>query len=62
VSSVHFESRPAHPEPARAATAFDASRKYPLLVFPHGGPHDMIKDMFFFRWNYHLLTSRDMCC
>jgi dipeptidyl aminopeptidase/acylaminoacyl peptidase len=37
--------------------AFDASRKYPLLVFPHGGPHDMIKDMFFFRWNYHLLTS-----
>jgi dipeptidyl aminopeptidase/acylaminoacyl peptidase len=36
---------------------FDAAGKYPLLVFPHGGPHDMIKDMFFFRWNYHLLTS-----
>jgi dipeptidyl aminopeptidase/acylaminoacyl peptidase len=37
--------------------AFDASRKYPLLVFPHGGPHNMIKDTFFLRWNYHLLTT-----
>jgi dipeptidyl aminopeptidase/acylaminoacyl peptidase len=37
--------------------AFDASKKYPLLVFPHGGPSDMIKDQFFIRWNYHLLTS-----
>jgi dipeptidyl aminopeptidase/acylaminoacyl peptidase len=36
---------------------FDASKKYPLLVFPHGGPHDMIKDLFFIRWNYHLLTT-----
>ena len=36
---------------------FDASKKYPLLVFPHGGPHDMIKDQFFIRWNYHLLTT-----
>ena len=37
--------------------SFDASRKYPLIVFPHGGPHNMIKDTFFLRWNYHLLTS-----
>jgi dipeptidyl aminopeptidase/acylaminoacyl peptidase len=37
--------------------AFDASKKYPLLVFPHGGPHNMIKDSFFIRWNYHLLTT-----
>jgi dipeptidyl aminopeptidase/acylaminoacyl peptidase len=37
--------------------AFDASKKYPLLVFPHGGPHNMINDQFFIRWNYHLLTS-----
>jgi len=37
--------------------AFDASKKYPLLVFPHGGPHNMIKDTFFVRWNYHLLTT-----
>ncbi|HUI82559.1 MAG TPA: S9 family peptidase [Bryobacteraceae bacterium] len=37
--------------------AFDPAKKYPLLVFPHGGPHNMIKDTFFVRWNYHLLTS-----
>ncbi len=36
---------------------FDASKKYPLLVFPHGGPHNMIKDTFFIRWNYHFLTT-----
>ncbi len=37
--------------------AFDPSRKYPLVVFPHGGPHNMTKDQFFVRWNYHLLAS-----
>jgi dipeptidyl aminopeptidase/acylaminoacyl peptidase len=37
--------------------AFDANKKYPLLLFPHGGPHNMTKDQFFVRWNYHLLTS-----
>jgi dipeptidyl aminopeptidase/acylaminoacyl peptidase len=37
--------------------AFDPAKKYPLIVFPHGGPNDMIKDQFFVRWNYHLLTS-----
>lgn len=37
--------------------AFDPSKKYPLLLFPHGGPHNMTKDQFFVRWNYHLLTS-----
>jgi dipeptidyl aminopeptidase/acylaminoacyl peptidase len=37
--------------------AFDASKKYPLVVFPHGGPNNMTKDLFFVRWNYHLLTS-----
>jgi dipeptidyl aminopeptidase/acylaminoacyl peptidase len=37
--------------------AFDPAKKYPLVVFPHGGPHNMSKDTFFVRWNYHLLTS-----
>jgi len=37
--------------------AFDPNKKYPLVVFPHGGPHNMIKDSFFVRWNYHLLTT-----
>ncbi len=36
---------------------FDPSKKYPLIVFPHGGPNNMSKDQFFLRWNYHLLTS-----
>ena len=38
--------------------AFDASKKYPLLVFPHGGPNAMSKDAFSTRWNYHLLVSQ----
>jgi len=37
--------------------AFDASKRYPLIVFPHGGPNNMTKDLFFVRWNYHLLTT-----
>ncbi len=37
--------------------AFDESKKYPLLVFMHGGPHNMWKDQFFIRWNFHYLAS-----
>jgi dipeptidyl aminopeptidase/acylaminoacyl peptidase len=37
--------------------AFDRAKKYPVVVFPHGGPHNMTKDQWFLRWNYHLLTS-----
>jgi dipeptidyl aminopeptidase/acylaminoacyl peptidase len=36
---------------------FDASRKYPLFVLIHGGPHTMWRDQFFVRWNYHLLAA-----
>jgi dipeptidyl aminopeptidase/acylaminoacyl peptidase len=36
---------------------FDGSRKYPLFVMIHGGPHSMWRDQFFVRWNYHLLAS-----
>ena len=36
---------------------FDPTRKYPLFVLIHGGPHTMYKDEFFIRWNYHLLAS-----
>ena len=36
---------------------FDPARKYPLFVMIHGGPHAMIKDQFFIRWNYHLLAQ-----
>ncbi len=36
---------------------FEASRKYPLVVLVHGGPHSMWRDQFFLRWNYHYITS-----
>ena len=35
----------------------EAGKKYPILVFPHGGPNSMSADGFSLRWNYHLLTS-----
>ncbi|MBM3765466.1 MAG: S9 family peptidase [Acidobacteria bacterium] len=38
--------------------ALDKSKKYPLLVFPHGGPNSMSGDSFSTRWNNHLLTSQ----
>lgn len=35
----------------------EPGKKYPLIVFPHGGPNAMSADGFSTRWNYHLLTS-----
>jgi dipeptidyl aminopeptidase/acylaminoacyl peptidase len=37
--------------------AFDESKKYPLFVVIHGGPHSMWRDQFVLRWNYHLLAA-----
>ncbi len=36
---------------------FDPSKKYPLLVLMHGGPHTMWRDQWVLRWNYHLLAA-----
>ena len=36
---------------------FDASKHYPLVIFPHGGPNGMSTDNFSARWNSYLLTS-----
>jgi len=36
---------------------FDSTRRYPLYVMMHGGPHSMWRDEFFLRWNYHLLGA-----
>lgn len=36
---------------------FDPSKKYPLLVVIHGGPHTMSRDSLSLRWNYHLLAA-----
>jgi dipeptidyl aminopeptidase/acylaminoacyl peptidase len=38
---------------------FDASRKYPVFVSIHGGPHSMARDGFMVRWNYHLFAGSD---
>jgi dipeptidyl aminopeptidase/acylaminoacyl peptidase len=37
--------------------AFEGTRKYPLLVVMHGGPHSMWRDQWITRWNYHLLAA-----
>jgi dipeptidyl aminopeptidase/acylaminoacyl peptidase len=36
---------------------FDPAKKYPLLVFIHGGAASMNPDGVSLRWNYHLLTA-----
>jgi len=36
---------------------FDETKKYPLLVLMHGGPHGMWSDSISLRWNYHLLAQ-----
>ena len=37
--------------------AFDAAKKYPLLVLIHGGAASFNPDQIGLRWNYHLLAS-----
>jgi dipeptidyl aminopeptidase/acylaminoacyl peptidase len=36
---------------------FQESKKYPLFVVIHGGPHSMWRDQWVTRWNYHLLAQ-----
>jgi dipeptidyl aminopeptidase/acylaminoacyl peptidase len=36
---------------------FDPAKKYPLLVFIHGGAASMNPDQVSLRWNYHLLAE-----
>jgi dipeptidyl aminopeptidase/acylaminoacyl peptidase len=36
---------------------FDETKKYPLLVLMHGGPHGAWGDSISLRWNYHLLAQ-----
>jgi dipeptidyl aminopeptidase/acylaminoacyl peptidase len=38
--------------------SMDPAKKYPLLVFMHGGPHNMWKDQFFLRWNFQYLAAQ----
>lgn len=36
---------------------FDPSKKYPLILLIHGGPHNAITNGFHFRWNAQTFTS-----
>lgn len=36
---------------------FDRSKKYPLFMLIHGGPHNAISDGFHFRWNAQTFAS-----
>jgi len=37
---------------------FDATKKWPLLMMIHGGPHNAITTDFHYRWNAHLFASK----
>jgi dipeptidyl aminopeptidase/acylaminoacyl peptidase len=36
---------------------FDPSRKYPVFLILHGGPHNGITDAWTYRWNAHVFAS-----
>ncbi|MCH8566868.1 MAG: S9 family peptidase [Balneolales bacterium] len=36
---------------------FDPSKKYPLVMLIHGGPHGIFGDQFHYRWNAHLFAA-----
>jgi dipeptidyl aminopeptidase/acylaminoacyl peptidase len=36
---------------------YDASKKYPLVMLIHGGPHGTFGDQFHFRWNAQLFAA-----
>ena len=36
---------------------FDASKKYPLVMNIHGGPHSVSGDVFHWRWNNHAFAA-----
>lgn len=36
---------------------FDASKKYPVFMLLHGGPHNAIQDAVQWRWNAHVFAS-----
>ena len=36
---------------------FDPTKKYPLYLLLHGGPHNGIADSWIFRWNAQVFAS-----
>jgi dipeptidyl aminopeptidase/acylaminoacyl peptidase len=37
---------------------FDATKKYPALVFCQGGPQGQVGQAFSYRWNFHLMAAK----
>jgi dipeptidyl aminopeptidase/acylaminoacyl peptidase len=37
---------------------FDATKKYPLVMNIHGGPHSVSGDVFHWRWNNHVFAAQ----
>ena len=37
---------------------FDASKKYPVLLYCQGGPQSAISQFFSYRWNFYLMASQ----
>ena len=37
---------------------FDASKKYPTLLYCQGGPQSAVSQFFSYRWNFRLMTSK----
>ena len=37
---------------------FDATKKYPALLFCQGGPQSIVSQAFSYRWNFSLMASK----
>jgi dipeptidyl aminopeptidase/acylaminoacyl peptidase len=59
VESVTYEGAEQHPIQMWVVypPGFDATRKYPLYLLLHGGPHNGVTDSWTFRWNAQVFAS-----
>jgi dipeptidyl aminopeptidase/acylaminoacyl peptidase len=37
---------------------FDATKRYPMLLYCQGGPQSMVGQWFSYRWNFHLMAAQ----
>jgi dipeptidyl aminopeptidase/acylaminoacyl peptidase len=59
VESVTYQGAEQHPIQMWVVypPGFDATRKYPLYLLLHGGPHNGVTDSWTFRWNAQVFAS-----
>jgi len=59
VESVTYEGAEQHPIQMWVVypPGFDATKKYPLYLLLHGGPHNGVTDSWTFRWNAQVFAS-----